>query len=77
MRPSAKIAGAASVALVLTGCDVNSVVPEALLVPAPCPEFPPVGSGDRALGEYILRLDACAVERGAQLEAIAEIVRPR
>lgn len=57
----------------VTGC-APSVVPDALLQPAPCPVFPSEGS-DRALGAYILQLDNCARTRGDQINAIRDIVR--
>ena len=59
--------------LLATGC-APSVVPDALLTPAPCPAFPDTGS-DRALGAYILQLDNCARTRGDQITAIRDIVK--
>lgn len=37
--------------------------------------MPGPNAGDRAIGAFILRLDACAQSRGGQIEAIREIVR--
>lgn len=76
MSPRRSAAALLSVAL-LTSCATSSVVPDALLEPSPCPAVPPAGASDNMVGRFILELDACAQSRGGQIEAIAEIVRPK
>jgi hypothetical protein len=69
-----RIAGAASVALILASCAQTSAVPAALLVPPAKPAVPAPGASDRQIGEFILRQDAALDTAIAQIKAIADIV---